>query len=123
MSGERLFKLMPTQPTLPASPLKILAVGLLVCVFLTSLAIVGGVFWLRSAFQRPADPQIQLAQNRSRSQPTLPPGRSTPVFAAVTTTKNAILADKIKTSLPGDDIFKDLHIPRLKITVPPEGMS
>lgn len=123
MSGERLFKLMPTQPTLPTSPLKILAAGLLVCVFIFSLAVVGGVFWLNSAFKRPANPMVELAQNRPRPQPTLLPGRSTPVFAAVTTTKNAILADKINTSLPGDEIFKDLLVPRLKITVPPEGMS
>jgi spore coat protein H len=111
---------MPTTSSAPANPLKILLVGLLCCVLLFSAAVIAGVFWLHSAFNRPQKPPIRLAQNRPRPEPGFTAARSTPVFAAAA--HNAILAARTN-SLPGDDLFKDLVIPRLKIIIPPDGVA
>ena len=117
---------MPTRTTLPPSPLKILFGALICCLFIVSLLITGGIYWVTSVFNPPHRATVQLPpppQLRVRADPIVPGVRTAPVLPPTTTTKNAILASKTNGPLPGEDIFKDLHIPRLNIIIPPEGVS
>ncbi len=111
---------MPTRTTLPPAPLKILFAVLVCCLFVFSALITAGIYWATSYVGQRHRPVTQIPA-RPRPQPTVPllrPSQSAPSISA----KNAILAARTNT-LAGDDIFKDLHIPRLIIEIPPESMS
>jgi spore coat protein H len=115
---------MPTRTTLPPNPLKILFAGLIFCLFILSLMIFGGIYWIGSALGQNHVPTVEFPA------PTVPRPRAQPSFPVLGTaprlppaaTKNAILASRTN-ALAGDDLFKDVLIPHLKITVPAEGMS
>lgn len=90
---------------------------LLLCCILAAVAIAGAVFWVR-AFIEPAGEferkrPILLAKNE-----VVPPFQLPAGFR-----KNAILADRQTNRYPGDDIFKDLEIPKIQILLESSELS
>src|SRR5688572_29757648 len=110
-------KYMPTSSS--ANPLKILFAVLICLLFVFSLLIYGGVYWITKAVGQNARPEIEAPfprQNRAAQNADGPLLAAAPIFPKAAT-KNAILAARTN-DLPGDDIFRDLLIPRLKINIP-----
>src|SRR5688500_10651963 len=90
------------------SPVRILFGVLVACCLVAGLAIAGAVVWFKSFAGQPnggGEPRrIVLAKNEVVAPFQLPS-----TFA-----KNAILAGKQTKEFAGDDIFKDLVIPKIE---------
>lgn len=108
---------MVTRARSEKSLVRILFSVLLLCCVVAGLLIAGAVLWLRS-FTAPAPGNAQVRPILLARNEVVPPFPLPPTFR-----KNAILADRQTNALPGDDIFKDLEIPKIQIIIEPRELS
>ena len=84
-------------------------VAILGCAIGFAVLIAAGVLWVRSLKGGPAKPRPTMVMARNDFPP--------PFEVPRTFKKNAILGDVLERAAPGDDIFIDLVIPKIEITV------
>lgn len=99
------------------SLVRILFTVLLVCCAVAGLAIAGAVYWVKSLVG-PVAGNAQARPILLAKSEVVPPFQLPSTFK-----KNAILAGKQTKEFAGDDIFKDLEIPKIQIVVEPGELS
>src|SRR5688500_12379045 len=108
---------METRGIPPKRLLTILFLAVIGCAFAFALVVAGDMYWVAALRANP-QPQVQL--------PDRPPPRQfasarTEATQAIQTPqtfrKNAILADKNLPTAAGDDIFTELFIPAIQISL------
>src|SRR5687767_3443382 len=88
---------------------KYLFVAILGCAIGFAALVAVGVLWVRSIQKGPTKPRPTMVLARNDFPP--------PFEAPRTFKKNAILGHVLEKAAPGDDIFVDLVIPKIEITV------